>query len=187
MTSIRRFPPVAAGVLALLLAGCTGASEDSDGMPEPDAGATNGSDSGADSNDGDADDTDDTDDSDADQGDGDADDDGDAGDDDDAQGDSQYADGDYQADGSYTSPGGRETIEVNLSLADGVITAVSVDNPATTNPNSLRYQGDFIAGIADEVVGVAIEDVEVDRVGGSSLTSGGFNEALDDIMAQAQS
>lgn len=157
MTSIRRFPPVAAGVLALLLAGCTGASEDSDGMPEPDAGATNGSDSGADS------------------------------DDDDAQGDSQYADGGYQADGSYTSPGGRETIEVNLSLADGVITAVSVDNPATTNPNSLRYQGDFIAGIADEVVGVAIEDVEVDRVGGSSLTSGGFNEALDDIMAQAQS
>lgn len=182
MTSIRRFPPVAAGVLALLLAGCTGASEDSDGMTEPDAGATNGSDSNDD-------DTDDTDDSDADQSDGDADDEADASDDgdDDAQGDSQYADGDYQADGSYTSPGGRETIGVNLSLADGVITAVSVDNPATTNPNSLRYQGDFIAGIADEVVGVAIEDVEVDRVGGSSLTSGGFNEALDDIMAQAQS
>lgn len=96
-----------------------------------------------------------------------------------------YVDGVYSADGSYVSPGGQETINVSLTLSDGVVTAVSVDNPTTRNSNSLKYQGEFIAGIADEVVGVAIDDLNVDRVGGSSLTSGGFNQAVESIKAEA--
>ena len=43
------------------------------------------------------------------------------------------------------------------------------------------------AGIADEVVGVAIDELNVTRVAGSSLTSGGFNAALEDIKDQAAS
>lgn len=96
-----------------------------------------------------------------------------------------YADGTYTADGSYTSPGGEETITVTLTLADGVIEDVEVANPETTNPNSLRYQGEFIDGIAAEVVGVPLDDVSVDRVGGSSLTSGGFEDALETIRDEA--
>ncbi|GAA2173952.1 hypothetical protein GCM10009846_17980 [Agrococcus versicolor] len=96
-----------------------------------------------------------------------------------------YADGEYTADGSYTSPGGEETITVTLTLAGGVIEDVSVENPETTNPNSLRYQGEFIDGIAAEVVGVPLDDVSVDRVGGSSLTSGGFEDALETIRDEA--
>lgn len=100
-------------------------------------------------------------------------------------GTSGYADGTYTADGSYTSPGGEETITVTLTLADGVIDDVEVENPETTNPNSLRYQGEFIDGIAEEVVGVPLDDVSVDRVGGSSLTSGGFEDALETIRDEA--
>jgi len=102
-------------------------------------------------------------------------------------GSSEYADGTYTADGSYTSPGGQETITVSLTLADGVIEDVEVTNPETTNPNSLRYQGEFIDGIAAEVVGVPLDDVQVDRVGGSSLTSGGFEDALQTIRDEAAS
>lgn len=100
-------------------------------------------------------------------------------------GSSDYADGTYTADGSYTSPGGEETITVTVTLADGVIDDVEVENPETTNPNSLRYQGEFIDGIAAEVVGVPLDDVSVDRVGGSSLTSGGFEDALETIRDEA--
>ncbi|WP_430591476.1 FMN-binding protein [Humidisolicoccus flavus] len=97
----------------------------------------------------------------------------------------EYADGSYTAEGSYVSPGGQETIDVELTLADGVISEVTVTNPDTTNANSLRYQGEFIDGISAEVVGVPIDEVSVDRVGGSSLTSGGFNDALEQIKTDA--
>lgn len=104
----------------------------------------------------------------------------------DEAGTSAYTAGTYEADGSYTSPGGEETIEVSLTIDDaGVISEVTVENPNTTNPNSQRYQGEFIDGIGDEVVGQSIDELQVDRVGGSSLTSGGFNAAVEEIKSEA--
>ena len=52
-------------------------------------------------------------------------------------------------------------------------------------PETEQYQGQFIAGIADEVEGVALDELNVSRVAGSSLTSGGFNEAVASIKEQA--
>ncbi|WP_447589312.1 hypothetical protein [Microbacterium lacticum] len=43
-----------------------------------------------------------------------------------------------------------------------------------------------MGGIAGEVVGKDIDDVSVSRVAGSSLTSGGFNDALETIKADAR-
>lgn len=97
---------------------------------------------------------------------------------------SDYADGTYEASGSYTSPGGQEEVEVSITLESDVISAVEV-TPQATNPNSQRYQQEFASGIAAEVVGVDLDDVSVSRVAGSSLTSGGFMAALEDIAAQA--
>lgn len=98
---------------------------------------------------------------------------------------SEYADGTYSASGSYTTPGGQASVDVTLTLDDGVISEVTVENPDTTNANSLRYQQEFIDGIASEVVGVPIDEISVDRVGGSSLTSGGFTAAVETIKAEA--
>ncbi len=95
-----------------------------------------------------------------------------------------YADGTYTASGSYQTPETVEQIDVTITLADGVVTAVEVTGDPQAS-ESERYQSEFIGGIADEVVGKNIDDLSVDRVAGSSLTSGGFNDALDEIKAEA--
>ena len=95
-----------------------------------------------------------------------------------------YTDGTYEASGSYQSPNGTESVDVTITLEGDIITAVEVVGNGD-NPDSKRYQGEFIDGIADEVVGVDIDDISVDRVGGSSLTSGGFNAAVEEIKAEA--
>lgn len=97
-----------------------------------------------------------------------------------------YADGTYTAEGSYQTPETVEQISVTLTLADGVVTDVEVTGDPQARETE-QYQGQFIAGIADEVVGVAIDELNVTRVAGSSLTSGGFNAALEDIKDQAAS
>ena len=95
-----------------------------------------------------------------------------------------YTDGTYEASGSYTNPHGTETVDVTITLEDDVITAVEVVGHGT-DPNTENYQGQFIAGIEAEVVGKNIDEISVDRVGGSSLTSGGFNAAVEEIKADA--
>jgi len=95
-----------------------------------------------------------------------------------------YTDGTYTAEGSYQTPESIETIEVTVTLAEGVIEDVEVvGNP--TKPESEEYQGRFIGGISDEVVGKSIDEINVSRVAGSSLTSGGFNEAIEQIKTDA--
>ncbi|MDM4761398.1 hypothetical protein QT381_00050 [Galbitalea sp. SE-J8] len=95
-----------------------------------------------------------------------------------------YRDGEYTADGSYQSPGGTETITVDLTLADGVVSAVTVTGEPST-PDAEHYQGQFEAGIDALVVGKSLDDIAVSKVAGSSLTSGGFDAAIDDIKTQA--
>ena len=75
---------------------------------------------------------------------------------------------------------------VTVTLADGVITAVKAVGDGD-NPNSKRYQSEFAGGIADVVVGKNIDDIKVDKVAGSSLTSAGFNDAIEEIKADAAS
>ncbi len=95
-----------------------------------------------------------------------------------------YADGTYTATGQYATPESVETIEVTITLADDVITAVEVTGDPQAR-ESQEYQSRFIGGISDEVVGKNIDDISVSRVAGSSLTSGGFNEAVDVIKTDA--
>lgn len=95
-----------------------------------------------------------------------------------------YTDGTYTADGSYQTPETVETISVTLTVADGLVTDVEVTGDPQAR-ESEQYQGEFIGGIADEVVGKSLDEIEVSRVAGSSLTSGGFNEAVESIKEQA--
>lgn len=97
---------------------------------------------------------------------------------------SAYADGTYTATGSYQTPEGVEEIDVTIALSGGVVESVEVTGDPV-RPQSREYQSRFIGGISDEVVGVPIDELNVTRVAGSSLTSGGFNEAVEQIMATA--
>jgi hypothetical protein len=98
------------------------------------------------------------------------------------------ADGTYTVIGGYQSPADAaetETIVVTLSIIDGIITEAVVQ-PQASHPTSRRYQDQFAGGVAEKVVDKPLAEVEVTRVAGSSLTGRGFNEALDQIRAQAQ-
>jgi uncharacterized protein with FMN-binding domain len=99
------------------------------------------------------------------------------------QSSNNYRDGEYSADGSYRTPGGNETITVTLSLKDNAVTAVSVDGNGTGE--SAEYQAMFKQGISKEVIGKKIDQINVSRVSGSSLTSTGFNNAIDTIEREA--
>lgn len=98
-----------------------------------------------------------------------------------------YQDGTYDATADYQSPNGTETIKVTVTLEGDVVTEVEVEGASVDpSPEVERYQGEFEDGIDAEVVGKNIDELQVDRVGGSSLTSGGFNEAIEQIKVKAQ-
>ena len=108
-----------------------------------------------------------------------------------------YADGTYTAEGSYATPESVETVTVTLTIADDTVTDVEVTGDPQAR-ESEQYQsqfiggiiwtytiGSFCGGITDEVVGKSLDDVSVSRVSGSSLTSGGFMQAVELIKAEA--
>ena len=94
-----------------------------------------------------------------------------------------YADGSYSATGSYRTPGGTESIDVTVTLSGDTIS--SVDVTGSGRGDSARYQALFIDGISNIVVGKDIDEINVSRVSGSSLTSTGFNNAIETIKQEA--
>lgn len=95
-----------------------------------------------------------------------------------------YADGTYSASGEYQSPNGTETLDVTITLQDDAITAVEVVGHGGS-PNTVRFQGEFAGGIGAAVVGKRIDEISVSKIAGSSLASGGFNAAVEQIKADA--
>jgi len=102
-----------------------------------------------------------------------------------AAGAASYKDGTYSADGNYVSPNGNETVGVELTLAGGAVTGVKI-TPHPTNPNTRKFQGEFAGGIQSQIVGKKLDEIKVSKVAGSSLTSGGFNQAVEKIKSEAR-
>jgi uncharacterized protein with FMN-binding domain len=96
----------------------------------------------------------------------------------------EYADGTYTAEGDYVSPAGPSKVTVEITLADDVVTGVTV-TPLSTDSTAKGFQTQFADGIAAVVEGEDIDTLSVSRVGGSSLTSGGFHDAIEKIKAEA--
>nr|WP_231709132.1 hypothetical protein [Arthrobacter sp. zg-Y895] len=104
-----------------------------------------------------------------------------------AAGSGSYADGEYSGTGSYIPPSGTsEDVDVTLRLEGGVVTELEVET-SQKNPTSKQYQREFTAGVKEQVVGRNLDELDVDKVAGSSLTSEGFNRALDAIRSEAAS
>jgi uncharacterized protein with FMN-binding domain len=89
-----------------------------------------------------------------------------------------YKDGTYTETGEYAK--GKNSIIIALDLKDDTITTVAV-TPMATNKTSLGLQKRFAVAIAEEVVGRSINDVHLDKLAGSSLTTQGFNDAIEKI------
>lgn len=103
----------------------------------------------------------------------------------DDSGEAAVKDGEYSAEGDYISPAGPSHVAVDVTIADGVVSDVTV-TPEATHPTSKQFQGLFAGGIASQVVGKSLDEIDVSKVAGSSLTSGGFNDAIAQIKAEAQ-
>lgn len=102
-----------------------------------------------------------------------------------AAGGQAYEDGTYEQTGTYQSPAGEEEVGVSMTLTADVVTAVEVA-PMPDNPTTEIYQGRFAGGISEAVVGKRLDELTVDKVAGSSLTSGGFNDAASKIKSEAR-
>lgn len=98
--------------------------------------------------------------------------------------DHSYRDGSYTASASYLAPSGTEQIDIKVRLSNDVITSLTV-TPHAADRNAAQFQAQFVDGIGDQVVGEDIDLLAVERVAGSSLTSGGFNTAIAEIKDQA--
>lgn len=85
---------------------------------------------------------------------------------------------------SYLTPARTShDMTVSLTVADGIVTAANIvyDNgTGFSNDHQRRFDGAFRA----EVVGQPIDSIRLSRVGGASLTSGAFNEAVAQIATQ---
>lgn len=96
-----------------------------------------------------------------------------------------YKDGEYDVVGDYVSPGGPETIDVKVTLKDNVITDATVVSEAT-RPESIEWQTKFVSGYKEQVIGKNINEINLTKVSGSSLTPKGFNDAIEKIKSEAK-
>ncbi len=96
-----------------------------------------------------------------------------------------YKNGTYSADGVYRSPAGGEIVHVSLTLKDDLVTDATFTGDATS-PKSKAMQAAFSEGFKEQVVGKSLDEVSVGVVNGSSLTSGGFMDAVTKIKTEAK-
>jgi hypothetical protein len=95
-----------------------------------------------------------------------------------------YTDGTYTSEVSYLTPARNEYfLDITLTLQNDVIVEsnVAYRNGAEKDPNPKRFEGAY----RSQVIGKSLDQVSLSRVGGASLTTNAFNEALVEIKAQA--
>lgn len=94
-----------------------------------------------------------------------------------------YTDGTYEATGWYGSLPSHQ--DITLTLEDDIVTAVSVTTPAE-DPTSLGHQQRFAGALGEEIIGIDIDTIAIDRLAGASGCSEGFMDALAEIKTAAE-
>ncbi|WP_243118455.1 FMN-binding protein [Actinomyces wuliandei] len=99
-----------------------------------------------------------------------------------------YADGSYsvsQAYGAVDDLVEEDSIDVTLTMSDGLVTQVEVVGNVMTS-TSQEHVDSFSEAIDEAVVGRSVEDAHVHALAGASKTSEAFNKAVDAIAEQAR-
>ena len=100
--------------------------------------------------------------------------------------DVSFKNGTYTIEDAYfVMVGLSEPMRTTITLDDGIITKAEVVFD-TQDIHSEYHQRDFVAAYKSQVIGADMSDVPFSRIGGASLTTGGFNDALQKVMSQAQ-
>ncbi|MCA9366996.1 FMN-binding protein [Candidatus Kaiserbacteria bacterium] len=93
------------------------------------------------------------------------------------------SDGTYTTTASYLVPHGTESMSVTVTVADNIITAVDVTHSGSDR-ESQQYQNRFDKNIESAVIGKNIDSLTLSRVGGASLTTQAFKNAITKIATQ---
>jgi hypothetical protein len=98
-----------------------------------------------------------------------------------------YKNANYSATTNYNAPGRtNHIVAVNLTVANDIVTAVSVAYSGDHSGESSQYQKRFSGSYQSQVVGKKLADISLSRVGGASLTTKAFNNALAEIKTAAK-
>ena len=95
-----------------------------------------------------------------------------------------YRDGQFTAVATYDSPGGPEMLGVTITLKHDHVVKSQLQLLGGAGV-SHTYQTLFATGYLPKVLGKDIDTIKLGVVSGSSLTGGGFNDALQKIKTQA--
>ncbi len=99
---------------------------------------------------------------------------------------SAYKNGTYSASIDYMVPKSDNTITVQMTIDNGKVTAVKTTHDYSDRESDF-YIANFDSLIQQEVTGKKIEELSVGRVGGASLTSNAFEDAIATIKNEAKS
>jgi hypothetical protein len=92
-------------------------------------------------------------------------------------------DGTHTANVTYFTPKRDEySLSVSLTTENGVVTDATIiyGQGAEVDPNPQRFDGAY----REVVIGQKLEDINLSRVGGASLTTAAFNEAVEQILTE---
>ena len=95
-----------------------------------------------------------------------------------------YTDGSYTVETSYFTPARTEhEMDITLVVENDVVTDATIiyDGGAPSTGHHRRFDSAYKSA----VIGVPLASISLSRVGGASLTSESFNEAVDTIQQQA--
>ncbi len=97
-----------------------------------------------------------------------------------------YKDGNHVSKVTYLTPAKNEyMLDVTLVVTNDIVTDAQIiySQGAEVDPNAQRFE----AAYRTEVIGKDIDTLNLSRVGGASLTTGAFNNALANIKTDAKS
>ncbi len=97
-----------------------------------------------------------------------------------------YRDGSHTTKVTYLTPMKSESIlDVTLMVTNDIVTDAQIvySQGAENDPNAQRFETAY----RTEVIGKDIDTLNLSRVGGASLTTSAFNEALANIKTDAKS
>lgn len=83
---------------------------------------------------------------------------------------------------TYKIPPGEEPIEFDVTITDGIITAVTSTTKAPADHAiSVKLQDAFAAEIAEKAIGKKAKDLDLEIIGGASLTTAAFEQFVQSI------
>jgi hypothetical protein len=96
----------------------------------------------------------------------------------------KYRNGNYNSTKKYTVPGHDNDINITLNIAGDTVTGYTVSH-VWTGPVSKTYLDNFDAAIGAQVTGKPLDNINIGNIGGASLTSVAFGQAVSQIRSQA--